>query len=275
MSADVPPTSMVIRSSVAADAPAMLAADHAGGRARTGTAAPAAGARPAALVSPPRDCITCSGAATPASREALLETRQIAVDDRLQIGIEGGDDGALVFAERRIDLVRQRQHQARDGAARISSAARRSCAGLAKENRKTIAIASTPSSTSSSTARRSGRLVERRHDRRPSRIDALGHLLAIRGRAPGRPASPGSSTTSYIWRRNCRPISSTSRKPCGRDQADAWRPCAPAPHWWRPSCRARNATDRRRPTRPMRSRISAMRLRAPPALGSPASSAPS
>ena len=103
MSLEVPPTSMVISSPRPADrptiAPPITPAAGPDRNSRTGrwraTAVP---------VSPPRDCITCNGASTPAAGQAALEPFQVAIDHRLHVGIERGHHGALVFPERRIDL---------------------------------------------------------------------------------------------------------------------------------------------------------------------------
>ncbi len=47
--------------------------------------------------------------------EIALHVGEIAADDRLHVGIEGGDDGALVLAKDRIDLAGERDRHARHG----------------------------------------------------------------------------------------------------------------------------------------------------------------
>ena len=84
---------------------------------------------------PPRDCMICSGARTSRRGEPVLQSREIAVDDRLHVGVEGGDDGALVFAERGIDLAGERDGDAGMRRPRSVARVRCSCAGCRNENR--------------------------------------------------------------------------------------------------------------------------------------------
>ena len=228
--------STVIRSSKPAARPGFQPADHAGGRPRQEQPHRPL-ARHGRRRSPPRDCITCSGAGDAGARQPGFHVRQIAVDHRLDVGIEGGDAGALVFAERR-DRPRDDSETGRSGTLALDDRRGRGCSCVGIEEREQEAdrdrlhaladqlvdgaLRTMASSSGISTS--------------PVRVDALAHLLAQRPGARNTGVS-GCRTRSYIWWRICRPISSTSLEAFGRDQADAARPCAPAPHWSRPSCR--------------------------------------
>ena len=192
----------------------MRAADHAGrrpGEEQPHRAQPRRRRDPA---TPPRDCMTCSGAATPLRRQARFEIGEIAVDHRLHVGVEGGDDGALVLAERRIDLRGERHEQVGMARQRRCSRARRSCASLRNENRK-------HDGDRPRTRRRPARRRPRCNGspRRAACSTSPGRrrcapATSLRMRPGARNTGvSGSSVRSYIWWRICRPISSTSRKP--------------------------------------------------------------
>ena len=112
MSLDVPPTSMVIRSRYPDERPTIAPPI-------TPAAGPERNSRTGRLratdvpARPPRDCMICNGARHMCRAQPVLQALQIAADDGLHISIERGDHGALVFAEGRIDLARQRHRNAR------------------------------------------------------------------------------------------------------------------------------------------------------------------
>ena len=72
-------------------------------------------------ISPPDDWLMPSAAFGAASRDAFGEVAEIAVDDRLEIGVQHGGREPLVFAEFRLHLGRDRQiHVGIGGAQRVA-----------------------------------------------------------------------------------------------------------------------------------------------------------
>src|SRR5215831_17844833 len=107
ISHDVPPISTVIRSRRPAASPTILApiTPAAGPERKSRTDRSRA---VAAEEIPPRDCMICKGAGTALGAQTGIQIGEITVHHRLDVGVERGGDGALVFAEGRIDLRRQR-----------------------------------------------------------------------------------------------------------------------------------------------------------------------
>src|SRR5262249_4779622 len=62
------------------------------------------------------------------------EIFQITIDHRLHVGVERGDDGALVFAERRVDLARERNEYI--GTARADHLARAALLRVVEERKQ-------------------------------------------------------------------------------------------------------------------------------------------
>ena len=225
--------------------PRIVRADHAGRRARRETAAPAAAARRRRRQMPPRDCMICSGAGTPALRRPLLQIGEVAVDHRLHVGVEGGDDGALVFAERRIDLARQRDEAASGWRrAMISRGAPlvrrveereqehdRDRLGARRDQRSAARVRTAASSSGTSTSPvapiRSGTSLRNAPGRQEYRRLRLQHEIVHR-------VPHLAADLQHV------------AEPFGRDRARSGRPCARARRWSRPSCRGRSARSLRR-----------------------------
>ena len=159
---------------------------------------------------PPRDCMICSGAPEAARpRRPAVEVGEIALDHRLHVGVERGDQVRSYSRKAGIDLRRQRDESVGWRSAMISRA-RRSCVVEEREQEADGDRCVLP--RAARRPRCDGGLVER-HAALAGR--------ARRAREPRcrQPAGceeagvSGSSAESYMWCRICRPISSTSRKP--------------------------------------------------------------
>ena len=210
MSLEVPPTSMVMRSSSPASAPtaAPPSAPAAGPERNRRTGRKRAVSAPAR---PPRDCITCNGDGHVRLGEVARHVGEIAIDDRLDVGVKGGSDGALVFSKVP-DPPRRTTMTATAG---MAACTRLADAGARAQGRET--------KTAGKSRRRRRPPAFQRVDcaRRWNSHQAASTLLSVGPDASlyfdppcpwGEPTGvSGLSLRSYIWRRICRPISRMSR----------------------------------------------------------------
>ena len=101
---------------------------------------------------PPWHCMMWSSAGEADVGQATLHPVQVGAGDRADVRVDQGGDEALVLADRLRDLDGDRDEDVGRALAATISRARRSWAALRTDQRKAIAIVSTPAATSASAA---------------------------------------------------------------------------------------------------------------------------